>query len=187
LIRGERMTAEHLNAVLRQVQSIKERKAQELLRKRLNTEERTAWPRRNSGAGKSPSLPPRGFYYTYGAMFLVLIITSFLRYSGLVMGKAIGRKTEVHRAIPSHGIVPERSSPLPAVLFLAATLVSSLTNHLFPNGDSAKVKYFNDDLTGGNFGYLKITIDAKVRSLTCEFMRVKDGKAVSLNSYTISI
>ena len=42
LIRGERMTAEHLNAVLRQVQSIKERKAQELLRKRLNTEERTA-------------------------------------------------------------------------------------------------------------------------------------------------
>ena len=42
LIRGERMTPEHLNAVLRQVQSIKARKAQELLSKRLNTEERTA-------------------------------------------------------------------------------------------------------------------------------------------------
>jgi len=42
LIRGERMTAEHLNAVLRQVQSIKARKAQELLSKRLNTEERSA-------------------------------------------------------------------------------------------------------------------------------------------------
>jgi Mobilization protein NikA len=42
LIRGERMTAEHLNAVLRQVQSTKARKAQELLNKRLNAEERSA-------------------------------------------------------------------------------------------------------------------------------------------------
>jgi len=57
----------------------------------------------------------------------------------------------------------------------------------FPNGDSTKVKYFNDDLTGGNFGYLKVTIDAKARTLSCEFMGVKDGKAVSLNSHTISI
>jgi len=40
LIRGERMTADHLNAVLRQVQSTKGRKAQELLAKRLNAEER---------------------------------------------------------------------------------------------------------------------------------------------------
>jgi len=40
LIRGERMTADHLNAVLRQVQSTKGRKAQELLDKRLNAEER---------------------------------------------------------------------------------------------------------------------------------------------------
>ena len=40
LIRGERMTADHLNAVLRQVQSTKGRKAQELLAKRLNEEER---------------------------------------------------------------------------------------------------------------------------------------------------
>jgi hypothetical protein len=37
LIRGERMTADHLNAVLRQVQSVKARKAQELLSKRLNS------------------------------------------------------------------------------------------------------------------------------------------------------
>ncbi len=42
LIRGERMTADHLNAVLRQVQSMKARKAQELLNKRLNAEERSA-------------------------------------------------------------------------------------------------------------------------------------------------
>jgi hypothetical protein len=41
LLRGEKMTAEHLDAVLRQVQSSKARKAQELLNKRLNTEERT--------------------------------------------------------------------------------------------------------------------------------------------------
>ena len=42
LIRGERMTADHLNAVLRQVQSTKARKAQELLNKRLNVEEGTS-------------------------------------------------------------------------------------------------------------------------------------------------
>jgi len=40
LIRGERMTADHLNAILRQVQSTKGRKAQELLAKRWNAEER---------------------------------------------------------------------------------------------------------------------------------------------------
>lgn len=40
LIRGERMTADHLNAILRQVQSTKTRKARELLAKRLNAEER---------------------------------------------------------------------------------------------------------------------------------------------------
>jgi hypothetical protein len=57
----------------------------------------------------------------------------------------------------------------------------------FPKGDSANVKYFNDDLTGGNFGYLKVTVDAKARILTFEFMGVKDGKAVSLDSHTISI
>ena len=39
LIRGERMTTDHLNAILRQVQSTKGRKAQELLAKRLNAEE----------------------------------------------------------------------------------------------------------------------------------------------------
>ena len=42
LIRGEKMTAERLGTVLRQVQSSKTRKAQELLNKRLNTEERSA-------------------------------------------------------------------------------------------------------------------------------------------------
>ena len=40
LLRGERLTAEQLDAVLRQVQSAKARKAQELLTRRLSTEER---------------------------------------------------------------------------------------------------------------------------------------------------
>jgi hypothetical protein len=40
LLRGERLTAEQLDAVLRQVQSAKARKAQELLAKRLSTEGR---------------------------------------------------------------------------------------------------------------------------------------------------
>ena len=40
LLRGERLTAEQLDAVFRQVQSAKARKAQELLMKRLSTEER---------------------------------------------------------------------------------------------------------------------------------------------------
>ena len=38
LIRGDRLTPEQLDAVLRQVQSIKSRKAQELLEKRANKE-----------------------------------------------------------------------------------------------------------------------------------------------------
>ena len=42
LIRGEKVTAEHLDAVFRQVQSTKGRKAQEILMKRLNAEERTS-------------------------------------------------------------------------------------------------------------------------------------------------
>lgn len=42
LIRGEKMTPERLDAVLRQVQSSKARKAQELLSKRQNAQERTA-------------------------------------------------------------------------------------------------------------------------------------------------
>ena len=42
LIRGEKMTAEHLDVLFRQVQSSKGRKAQEILMKRLNAEERTS-------------------------------------------------------------------------------------------------------------------------------------------------
>ena len=42
LIRGEKLTSEHLDAVFRQVQSTKRRKAQEILMKRLNAEERTS-------------------------------------------------------------------------------------------------------------------------------------------------
>ena len=40
LLRGERLTADQLDAVLRQVQSAKARKAQELLARRMRTEER---------------------------------------------------------------------------------------------------------------------------------------------------
>jgi mobilization protein NikA len=40
LLRGERLTAEQLDAVLRTVQSAKARKAEELLARRLGTEER---------------------------------------------------------------------------------------------------------------------------------------------------
>jgi hypothetical protein len=40
LLRGERMTAEQLDGLLRQVQLTKARKAQELLSKRTNTEEK---------------------------------------------------------------------------------------------------------------------------------------------------
>jgi hypothetical protein len=40
LLRGERLSPEQLDAVLRQVQSAKARKAQELLTRRLGTEER---------------------------------------------------------------------------------------------------------------------------------------------------
>lgn len=40
LLRGERLTAEQLDAVLRQVQAAKARKAHELLTRRLGTEER---------------------------------------------------------------------------------------------------------------------------------------------------
>ena len=42
LVRGEKMTAEHLDVVFRQVQSTKGRKAQDILMKRLNAEERTS-------------------------------------------------------------------------------------------------------------------------------------------------
>jgi len=42
LLRGERITAEQMDSLLRQVQSTKTRKAQELLSKRLSGEERSA-------------------------------------------------------------------------------------------------------------------------------------------------
>ena len=57
----------------------------------------------------------------------------------------------------------------------------------FPKGDSAEVEYYDDKDSGGSFGYLKVTIDAKARTLTCQFMGVKNGKAVSLDNQTIAI
>jgi hypothetical protein len=42
-------------------------------------------------------------------------------------------------------------------------------------------------MTDGCFGYLKITIDAKKQTLTCQFMGIKKGKAVSLDEETIAI
>jgi acid phosphatase type 7 len=57
----------------------------------------------------------------------------------------------------------------------------------FPKGDSAQVVYFDDKDSGGSFGYLKVTIDAKAHTLTCQFMGVKDGGPVSLDRQTITI
>ncbi len=57
---------------------------------------------------------------------------------------------------------------------------------LFPKGDSAQVEYYDDGDDGGHFGYLKVTLDAKARTLTGQFMGVGDGKAVNLNTKTIS-
>src|SRR5271165_2109206 len=56
----------------------------------------------------------------------------------------------------------------------------------FPKGDSAQVEYYDDGDEGGHFGYLKVTLDAKARTLTCQFMGVEDGKPVSLNTKTIN-
>jgi hypothetical protein len=57
----------------------------------------------------------------------------------------------------------------------------------FSKGDQARVKCYEDEENGGHFGYLRVTIDDKERSLTCEFMGVKHGKAKSLDRHTISI
>ena len=57
----------------------------------------------------------------------------------------------------------------------------------FPKGDQARVKYYEDGEKGRHFGYLKVTIDSKKRSLTCEFVGVKRGKAQSLDAHKISI
>ena len=60
-------------------------------------------------------------------------------------------------------------------------------SYKFPKDDSASVEYYDDVNSGGSFGYLKVTIDAKARTLTCQLIGVKNGKAVKLDSQTISI
>lgn len=72
----------------------------------------------------------------------------------------------------------ERLTPFPAV---------TPGSYQFPKGDSAEVEYYDDAMTDGCFGYLKITIDAKKQTLTCQFMGIKKGKAVSLDEETIAI
>lgn len=57
----------------------------------------------------------------------------------------------------------------------------------FPKRDQAKMKYYDDGEKGGHFGYLKVTIDGKKRSLTCKFMGVKGGNRKCLDKHTISI
>ncbi len=57
----------------------------------------------------------------------------------------------------------------------------------FPKGDRARMKYYEDGENRGHFGYLKVTIDNKKRSLTCKFVGLKHGKAKSLDQHTISI
>jgi hypothetical protein len=57
----------------------------------------------------------------------------------------------------------------------------------FPKGDRARVKYYDDGVKGGHFGYLKVTIDSSKRSLKCKFIGVTDGKSKRLDSHKISI
>jgi predicted phosphodiesterase len=57
----------------------------------------------------------------------------------------------------------------------------------FPKGDRVKVKYFDDGKEGGHFGYVKVTIQSKKRSLTCKFMGVTDGRAEKLDKHTILV
>lgn len=54
----------------------------------------------------------------------------------------------------------------------------------FPNGDSATVEYYDDKKQDACFGYLKVTIDAKKRTLKCEFMGVGNGKTKKLDGET---
>jgi hypothetical protein len=57
----------------------------------------------------------------------------------------------------------------------------------FPKGEQAKVRYYNDRKAGCDCGYLRVTIDAAKRSLTCEFMGLRGRKAKILDSHAISI
>ncbi len=57
----------------------------------------------------------------------------------------------------------------------------------FPQGDSTEVESFDDRKTEGLFGYLKVTLDAKAHTLTCQFMAVKNGKAIGLDAQTTSM
>ena len=56
-----------------------------------------------------------------------------------------------------------------------------------PKGDSVQVEYYDDRETGGSFGYLKVTLDAKAHTLTCQFMAIRNGKVVELDGQTTSI
>ena len=80
------------------------------------------------------------------------------------------------------GTKPKKKD-MPATPFPAVTP----WKYQFPKGDKAEVKYYDDAHRGGSFGYLKVTIDAKARTLTCQFMGLRDGKAESVDSQTISI
>ena len=53
----------------------------------------------------------------------------------------------------------------------------------FPKHDSADVESFDDK----SFGYLKVTLNSKARTLTCQRMAVKKGKGVEIDCQTISI
>jgi len=72
----------------------------------------------------------------------------------------------------------KETAPFPAVL---------PGSYQLPRDDSAQVEYYDDQGNLGRFGYLKVTVDAKKQVLTCQFMGVKKGKAVSLDTQTIAI
>ena len=52
----------------------------------------------------------------------------------------------------------------------------------FPEGESAEVEAFDDK----NFGYLKVTLDAKSHRLTSQLIAVKKGKAVEIDGQWVA-
>jgi hypothetical protein len=60
-------------------------------------------------------------------------------------------------------------------------------SYQLPKGDSAQVEYVDDEKNDDLFGYLKVTIDAKKQTMTCELIGVKNGKTKTLDNQTVPI
>jgi hypothetical protein len=55
-------------------------------------------------------------------------------------------------------------------------------SYQLPKGDSAQVKYYDDEKKDSLFGYLKVTIDAKKQTLQCDLIGVTKGGTKKLDS-----